>query len=130
MWRGLDMLRQKILIIDDERPLCELLLEALCMQGPYHVDHALNGKEGYEKYKAILPDLVVMDIHMPLMDGYESSRRIKAFDPHAKILVLTGNTTDVRARQAMEQGFALKLLQKPFRLKELSRVIEDSLSST
>jgi CheY-like chemotaxis protein len=124
------MLRQKILIIDDERPLCELLLEALCLQGPYHVDHALNGKEGYEKYKAVLPDLVVMDIHMPLMDGYESSRRIKAFDPRAKILVLTGNTTDVRARQAMEEGIALKLLQKPFRLKELSRVIEDSLASS
>jgi CheY-like chemotaxis protein len=124
------MLRQKILIIDDERPLCELLLEALCMHGPYHVDHARNGKEGYEKYKAILPDLVVMDIHMPLMDGYESSRRIKAFDPRAKILVLTGNATDVRARQTMEEGIALKLLQKPLRLKELSRVIEDSLAAT
>lgn len=124
------MLRQKILIIDDERPLCELLLEALCMQGPYHVDHAMNGQEGYEKYKALLPDLVVMDIHMPQMDGYESSRRIKAFDPHAKILVVTGNTTDVRARQAMKEGIAMKLLQKPFRLKELSRLIEVSLAST
>lgn len=124
------MLRQKILIIDDERPLRELLLEALCMEGAYHVDHAMNGQEGYEKYKALMPDLVVMDIHMPLMDGYESSRKIKNFDPHAKILVLTGNTTDVRARQAMNEGIALKLLQKPLRLKELSRVIEDSLAST
>jgi CheY-like chemotaxis protein len=126
---GIDMLRQKILIIDDERPLCELLFEALCMQGPYHVDHASNGKEGFEKYKAVLPDLVVMDIHMPQMDGYESSRKIKAFDPQAKILVVTGNTTDVRARQAMDEGMALKLLQKPVRLKELSRIIEDSLAS-
>jgi CheY-like chemotaxis protein len=124
------MLRQKILIIDDERPLCELLLEALCMHGPYQVDHAPNGKEGYEKYKVFHPDLVLMDIHMPQMDGYESSRRIKAFDPRAKILVVTGNATDVRARQAVEEGIVLKLLQKPIRLKELSRVIEDSLAFT
>jgi two-component system chemotaxis response regulator CheY len=124
------MLRQKILIIDDERPLCELLLEALCLNGPYQVDHAPNGKEGYEKYKAFHPDLVVMDIHMPQMDGYESSRRIKAFDPCAKILVVTGNATDVRARQAVKEGIVLKLLQKPIRLKELSRVIEDSLTFT
>jgi CheY-like chemotaxis protein len=123
------MLRQKILVVDDERPLCELLLEVLRTQGSYRVDHAMNGKEGYEKYKALLPDLVVMDIHMPLMDGYESSRRIKAFDPSAKILVLTGNVTDVRARQVMEEGIALKLLQKPLRLKQLSRVIEDSLAA-
>jgi CheY-like chemotaxis protein len=123
------MLRQKILIVDDERPLCELLLEALCTQGPYQVHHALNGKEGYEKYKSLLPDLVVMDIHMPQMDGYESSRKIKAFDPSAKILVLTGNATDVRAKRAMEEGIALRLLLKPLRLRELSRVIEDSLAS-
>jgi CheY-like chemotaxis protein len=124
------MLRQKILVVDDERPLCELLLEVLCTQGAYQVDHAINGKEGYEKYKTLLPDLVVMDIHMPLMDGYESSRRIKAFDPTAKILVLTGNVTDVRARQVMKEGIALQLLQKPLRLKQLSRVIEDSLASS
>ena len=50
---------------------------------------------------------------MPVMDGYESSFRIKSFDPKAKILVLTGNPGDSRASKIVKDAFALTVLEKP-----------------
>ncbi len=121
------MAPQKILIVDDERPLSLLISEALEAEGSYVVDQAFDGREGIEKYKQFLPDLVIMDMNMPVMDGYESSMKIKSFDPSARILVLTGNARDRRAKMTLEKGFALTLLQKPLRLRELSRIIRESL---
>ena len=121
------MLQEKILIVDDERPIADLILQALQIEGYQNVENAYNGKEGLEKYKLFSPDLVIMDINMPVMDGYESSIRIKSFDPDARILVLTGNPGDTRARQTINEGIALTLLEKPISLKELSRTIRENL---
>jgi CheY-like chemotaxis protein len=119
----------KILIVDDEHPVTELMTEALQMAGFDQVESASNGAEGLEKYKSFGPDLVIMDIQMPVMDGYESSRRIKSMDPDARILVLTGNPSDHRAKKTIQEGFALELLLKPLRLKDLRRIIQDNLLS-
>lgn len=121
------MIPQKILVIDDERLLAELLSESLQYEGTYDVERASNGQEGFEKYKAFLPDLVLMDIEMPVMDGYESSCRIKSFDAGARILVLTGNPSDKRARKTINEGIALTLLQKPVRLSDLNRIVRENL---
>ena len=117
------MISQKILLVDDEITLTELISEGLKMEGEFDVMQACNGKEALEKYKQYLPDLVVMDIEMPVMDGYESSSRIKSFDPNAKILVLTGNPTDVRVRKTVLEGIALTVLEKPVRLRDLNNTI-------
>ena len=82
----LSQLPQKILLVDDEKPLSDLILEGLKMEGDYNVERAFDGQEAFEKYKSFMPDLVVMDIEMPVMDGYESSSRIKSFDPEASKL--------------------------------------------
>ena len=123
------MTQEKILIVDDERPITDLMLEVLQMDGYSDLERASNGREGVEKYMSFLPDLVLMDIDMPVMDGYESSRKIKSFDPGAKILVWTGNPTDSRARKTIREGIALTLLEKPMRLVDLRRVIRENLSS-
>ncbi|MBW1680150.1 MAG: response regulator [Deltaproteobacteria bacterium] len=118
---------QKILVVDDEQPITQLIQEGLEMEGGYTVRRASNGREGVELYKNFLPDLVIMDVNMPIMDGYQSSKEIKAFDPDARILVLTGNAQDARARRIMEEGIALTLLQKPLRLWQLARIVQDNL---
>ena len=123
------MAQEKILIVDDERPISDLMLEVLQMDGYSDLERASNGREGVEKYMSFLPDLVLMDIDMPVMDGYESSCKIKSFDPRAKILVWTGNPTDSRARKTIREGIALTLLEKPMRLADLRRVIRENLSS-
>lgn len=121
------MICQKILLVDDETTLTELISEGLKIEGNFDVMYACNGKEALEKYKQYLPDLVVMDIEMPVMDGYESSFKIKSFDPNAKILVLTGNPGDVRARKTINEGIALTILQKPVRLRDLNNTILKNL---
>jgi two-component system chemotaxis response regulator CheY len=94
---------RKILIVDDEPALSALLCEALELEGPYRVDKASNGLEGVEKYKEFSPDLVIMDMNMPVMNGYDSSRKIKSYDQDARILVLTGNPSDVQAKKTIKQ---------------------------
>ena len=121
------MLEQKILIIDDERPISDLMYELLQSEGYSNVERASNGLEGLEKYKAFLPDIVIMDMQMPVMDGYESCCKIKSFDPTARILVLTGNPGDSKATKTVKEGYALSLLKKPIRLKDLSRLIRENL---
>jgi CheY-like chemotaxis protein len=121
------MLKKKVLIVDDEETLSEVIMESLCRKGDYSVERAFNGQDALNKYKVFLPDIVVMDVEMPIMDGYESSLKIKSFDPEARILVLTGNPGDSRARRSIEEGIALTLLQKPIRLVDLNRTISEYL---
>ena len=120
------MIKKKVLLVDDEKSLSELIEESLIMVGDYYVERAFDGQEAIEKYKSFLPDIVVMDVEMPVMDGYESSSRIKSFDPSARILMLTGNPGDTRARKTIEEGIALSLLRKPVRLRDLNRTISEN----
>ena len=117
----------RVLIVDDEVHLSSLISESLEMEGDLTVESASNGLEGLEKYKTLQPDIVIMDINMPVMDGYESSFRIKSFDPNAKILLLTGNPNDLRARKTLEEGLALTILLKPLKLTDLTRIIRINL---
>jgi len=121
------MISKKILLVDDEESITNLITEGLQLEGNFFVERAKNGKEALEKYMEFLPDIVVMDMHMPVMDGYESSSRIKSFDPAAKILVLTGNPSDSRVSKTVKDGFALTVLEKPIRLRNLNRMIRENL---
>ena len=123
------MLPKKVLIVDDEKSLSELIMESLILVGGFIVERAFNGKEAVEKYKAFAPDIVVMDVEMPVMDGYESSFKIKSMDPDARILVLTGNPGDIRAKKTINEGLALRLLRKPVKLMDLNRTISDNLAA-
>ena len=123
------MLPKKVLIVDDEKSLSELIMESLNLVGGFIVERAFDGKEGVEKYKAFAPDIVVMDVEMPVMDGYESSFKIKSMDPNARILVLTGNPGDIRAKKTINEGLALRLLRKPVKLMDLNRTISDNLAA-
>ena len=120
---------KKILLVDDEKSLTDILSEGLKMRGGYDIEQASNGREAVEKYKTFMPDLVIMDIEMPVMDGYDSSSRIKSFDPSAKILMLTGNPHDDRAHKIIKEGIALTILNKPVRLSELNRTIMENFST-
>lgn len=122
------MLQKKVLVVDDEKTLSELIMESLTLMGGFIVERAVNGQEAIEKYKMFSPDIVVMDVEMPVMDGYESSSKIKSMDPDAKILVLTGNPGDNRAKKTIKEGLALRLLKKPVKLMDLNRTISDNLA--
>jgi CheY-like chemotaxis protein len=64
---------------------------------------------------------------MPVMNGYDSSRSIKLYDQDARILVLTGNPSDINAKKTIKEGFALALLEKPLRIHDLTRIVNRNL---
>jgi DNA-binding NarL/FixJ family response regulator len=104
--------RIRVLIVDDERLFVEML-EAMLSADPRIdvVAHAHDGHEGVDRALALAPDLILMDIAMPRMDGLEAIAEIRARDPEARILVLTGanNPADIaQARKAGAAGFLTK----------------------
>jgi two-component system, NarL family, nitrate/nitrite response regulator NarL len=102
----------RVLIADDE-PLFVDTVEAL-LAGDERVEvvgTATNGKQAVELATALTPDVTLMDISMPILDGIEATRRIRERFPNACVLVLTGSSiaTDVdRARQAGVAAFLTK----------------------
>jgi len=102
----------RVLIADDE-PLFTEMVEALL--GPEEdveiVGKALNGKDAVRLATALQPDVVTMDISMPVMDGIDATREIRTADPGACILILTGGSSVVdvdRARQAGAGAYLTK----------------------
>ncbi len=91
-------------------------------------DVAVNGKEGLEKFIRQPYDLVLMDIQMPVMDGLEATRKIRAFEKqqgnrHAFIIALTANATETDRKKAMKAGMD-GFIAKPFHPEELFKILQ------
>src|SRR5207247_10631703 len=79
-----DMAKGRILVVDDEIYIVHILDFSLGMEG-YEVVTALDGEQALEKARAEKPDLIVLDIMMPKLDGYETSKRLKADPAHKDV---------------------------------------------
>jgi two-component system KDP operon response regulator KdpE len=107
----------KILAIDDNPKLIEMLRLCLERQG-YQVIAAYSGSEGLRKFKDNHPDLVILDIMMPEMDGWETCRSLREMSPDVPILILTV----LKEKANVVKGLALGadgFVAKPFRPGEL-----------
>lgn len=104
---------KKILIVDDS-PIIHILLRKTLESRGYEVcGDAKNGKEGVEMFKLLTPDLIFMDITMPIMDGIEAAKTIKELNPLAPIIMLSAMGDDEIVSQAKEVGVDI-FLKKPF----------------
>ena len=81
-----DNVMKKILVVDDEESIRFLFKEELEEEG-FAVELARNGKEALEKLPAVRPDLITLDIKMPVMDGMEALKRIREMDRHLPIVL-------------------------------------------
>ena len=109
--------------MEDNRVLITLLLKAL----PYRLDLAENGAAGVEKFRSRQYDLLLMDIHMPVMDGYEAIRIMRLWEEEQKrgatpIIALTGNTLEEDIKKAQAAGFTAHLT-KPLKKQTLLEAI-------
>jgi two-component system alkaline phosphatase synthesis response regulator PhoP len=123
---------KKILMVDDDRDFCEATAIFLESKG-YQVTVAYDGKEGLEKIKATLPDLVILDVMMPEMNGYDVCVVMKA-DPDLKkipVILLTG-VGEAMFKTTYNQYMGLMTeaddyLAKPVDTAELSFIVESFL---
>jgi len=111
---------EKVLVVDDEMEMLQVVPSILERLG-YQAEIANNGKEAIEKYKAWQPDVVLMDIGMPIMDGFTCIEKIADYDPNAKAIIMSGYEKDVlydldQRKKKLIKGF----LAKPFGKYELS----------
>jgi len=121
-----ELTRRKILVIDDEPELLALLMEVLEDEG-YQALSAANGADGIRLNELENPDLIVLDLRMPEMDGIETLRQIRKQDDKVKVVILTGYGSPDIIRDAADLDVS-EYLSKPFENEHLLRVIGETLS--
>lgn len=117
----------KILLVDDDIKNATLLRRFIEAEG-YKVDYAPNGRIGLEMYRTTHPDLILLDVNMPEMDGFEMASKIRATDKRVIIFFLTDRTEKVDRLY----GFKLKgndYIPKPFYPEELIAKIKERFES-
>ena len=112
----------KILLVDDEKEFVETLSERIRMR-----DHdskvALNGEEALKHIDDDLPDVVVLDLKMPGIDGMEVLKRIRNAYPNVQVIMLTGHGSEKDEKEARKLG-AFEYLQKPVEIDTLMKKIK------
>jgi len=105
------MIPKKILIVDDEPDFCDALRDFLRSKG-FEVAIALSGEEALPAYMQEKPDVVLLDIQMPGMDGLETLQELKVLDQGANVIMVTAIEDDEIVMRAMAEG-ALDYIIKP-----------------
>ncbi len=111
---------KRVLIVDDASFMRMMVKEILTKNGYEVAGEAENGQKAIEKYSELTPDLVIMDITMPEVDGIEAVKRIKANDPDAKIVMCSAMGQQAMVIEAIQAG-AKDFIVKPF---QADRVLE------
>jgi len=119
---------QKILCVDDE-PTQLMLLRLALTRAHYQVIEASNGQEGVDKAVEHKPDLIIMDLMMPVMDGATAVELIKKTTElaHIPVVVLSAYTHGGQAQRALDAG-AVELVSKSVILTELIDTVQRNLS--
>ncbi|MGB9813182.1 MAG: response regulator [Thermovenabulum sp.] len=115
-----------ILIVDDAAFMRMMIKDILLKNGFQVVGEAENGLVAVEKYKELKPNLVIMDITMPEMDGIEAVRKIKAIDPQAKIIMCSAMGQQAMVIEAIQAG-ARDFIVKPFQPDRVIDAVKKAL---
>jgi two-component system, chemotaxis family, chemotaxis protein CheY len=103
----------RVLIVDDSPLIHNMLKKVLVSNGHSICGDARNGKEGLELFQKEKPDVVFMDINMPIMDGITSASEIKKLDPMANVIMLTA-VGDEKTHEKVKSFGVDIMLKKPF----------------
>jgi len=111
----------KVLVVDDEPEVRQVLLEFLSSRG-YDVSVASGGAEAVALVESTRPDLVLLDVAMPGMDGVETLKRIVAIDPELAVIMVTANA-DIGVTSKLLALGAVDYVPKPFDLDYLDQAV-------
>jgi PleD family two-component response regulator len=120
-------MRETILIIEDEEDIL-VLLSGLSESEGYNIITASNGREGLDKFQEYVPDLILTDVRMPVMDGIEVLREVKTKESDTEVIILTGHSDEATAIDCLRLG-AYDYFRKPLEdidilLTAVERVLE------
>jgi len=118
-----------ILVAEDERDIRELIAFTLRLGG-FEVEEATNGMEAVEKARKVRPDLIIMDVRMPKMTGYEACQELKGTDETRDIPVvfLSAKGQEMEIKHGMELG-AVDYILKPFEAEQLPKRVAEILET-
>ena len=119
---------KKILVVDDEPEVRQLMEHFLTERG-YDVRIAENGRLALVTLDTFTPDVVLLDMHMPEMDGLETLRRLVVRSPSLPVIMITVNE-DIETTARLLQLGAADYVPKPFNLEYLEQAINIQLSAT
>lgn len=120
--------KKKILIVDDDRGIVHCIQRLLMINNDYEMAVAYDGFEAGRQFAAFNPEVVILDIRMPGLDGYEVCSKIRS-DPknaHVKILAISGLNQPQEIQKILELG-ANDYLGKPFSNEDLQKKVQDLL---
>lgn len=115
----------KVLVVDDSIAIARQLTKMVEGFGGYQVvGHAKNGAEAVKLFKTLSPDIVLLDIVMPMMDGLQSLRTLMRLDPDAKVVVISSvGGVGHKVEEAIRLG-ARSVVSKPFEEDKVKAVLE------
>ena len=108
---------KKILLVEDDKKISELVKQSLVNEG-YFVDQSFDGESGYYKIIEAQPDLVILDIMMPKMNGYKVCAKVREIGVTTPIIMLTAKSGEYDVEEGLDTG-ANDYLKKPFSTVEL-----------
>ena len=121
--RGVKDMANKVLIVDDAAFMRMMIKDILSKNGYEVVGEADNGLKAIEKYKELTPDLVLMDITMPEMNGIDAVKNIKAIDPGAKVVMCSAMGQQAMVIESIQAG-ARDFIVKPFQADRVLAAIK------
>ncbi len=118
-----------ILAVDDDKSISTLVKSILSLEKQYEVTTVTNGEACLKYIRDQLPDLILMDIQMPGIDGIETLKRVKEFDPRIPVVMMSGHGTIERAVRSMKLG-AYDFITKPIERERLLITVKNALMTS
>lgn len=116
----------KILIVDDAAFMRMMIKDVISKNGYEVAGEAVNGMDAVDKYKELKPDLVLMDITMPEMDGLQALKKIREGDPEAKIIMCSAMGQQAMVIEAIQSG-AIDFIVKPFQPERILEAVKKAI---
>jgi two-component system cell cycle response regulator DivK len=113
----------RLLLVADDEEDNRVIFSAILTHHGYNVSLATDGQEALEQARRHAPDLIVMDLQMPVMDGWEATRLLKSDPRTAAIPVVAATALDVATAQLREAGYCA-YVRKPIAPRDLVRAVE------
>ncbi|MCP4693815.1 MAG: response regulator [Desulfobacterales bacterium] len=105
-------MKKKILIVEDSPVGRKMIIKCIPGREEYEIIEANDGREGIEKFKETNPDVVFMDLTMPVLDGFEATSRIIALDNDAIVIAITSDVQRKSTKRILSRG-AFSVINKP-----------------